>query len=249
MKSLIVIPARLESTRLPRKLLLCQTGKSLLQHTCESASTSKKAERVIVAADHPDIAEEVERFGGSVIMTDPSHSCGTDRVAQVANEFDQFEIVVNVQGDEPELPGLAIDLAISILEDRPDAKMATLATPIRKRSQLDDPSCVKVVLDDTGRAMYFSRAPIPSARSWEEQLLAADPPHFFQHVGLYAYRRDFLLQIPVMNRPAIESIESLEQLRVLHAGIPIHVGVIDHPILGIDTPDDYAAFVRSHENR
>ena len=182
-------------------------------------------------------------------MTDPNHSCGTDRVAQVANEFDQFEIVVNVQGDEPELPGQAIDLAISILEDSPDAKMATLATPIRKRPQLEDPSCVKVVLDDTGRAMYFSRAPIPSARSWDVQLLSTDPPNFFQHVGLYAYRREFLLQIPAMYRPAIESIESLEQLRVLHAGIPIHVGIIDHPIQGIDTPDDYAAFVRRHSNR
>ena len=122
MKSLIVIPARLESTRLPRKLLLQETGKSLLQHTYESASNSKRADTAIVAADHREIADEVTRFGGTVVMTDPLHRCGTDRVAEVARDLNQFEIIVNVQGDEPELPGPAIDLAISILERNPDAK-------------------------------------------------------------------------------------------------------------------------------
>lgn len=249
MKSLIVIPARLESTRLPRKLLLKETGKSLLQHTYESASKSKKADTLVVAADHPDIEDEVERFGGSVVMTDPQHRCGTDRVAEVAKELNQFEIFVNVQGDEPELPGPAIDLAISILERNPDANMATLATPIRDESLLRDPSCVKVVFDDNSQALYFSRAPIPFAQNWQADLLAADPPNFYQHVGLYAYRREFLMQIPSLKRPAMESLESLEQLRVLHAGIAIHVGIIDHPIVGIDTPDDYAAFVSRQAKR
>lgn len=203
----------------------------------------------MVAADDPDIVKEVERFGGNVVMTDPQHRCGTDRVAEVARDHDQFEIFVNVQGDEPDLPGDAINLAISILETKPDAQMATLATPIRNEELLRDPSCVKVVLNAKSQAIYFSRAAIPFARQWHHDLLTADPPNFFQHVGLYAYRRQFLLQIPAMNRPAIEATESLEQLRVLHAGIPIHVGVIDHPIVGIDTPHDYAAFVRRQVKR
>ena len=207
LKSIIVIPARLESTRLPRKLLMRETGKSLLQHTYEAASTSKRADQVTVAVDHPELAAEVTRFGGNVVMTDTCHCCGTDRVAEVANGLGQFEIFVNVQGDEPELPGTAIDLAISILETNPDAKMATLATPLREEALLRDPSCVKIVLNDDNRALYFSRAPIPFARNWDENLLSADAPNFYQHVGLYAYRREFLLQIPNMNRPAIESIE------------------------------------------
>ena len=127
--------------------------------------------------------------------------------------------------------------------------MATLATPLRERSLLEDPSCVKVVLNAGHQAMYFSRAAIPFPRNWSDELFSAEPPNFFQHIGLYAYRRDFLLQIPAMDQPALESIESLEQLRVLHSGISIDVGIIDHPIVGIDTADDYAAFVSRQSNR
>ncbi len=249
MKSIIIIPARLQSSRLPRKLLLRETGKSLIQHTYESAGTSSKAELVIVAADHHEIFDEVSRFGGQVVMTSADHPCGTDRVAEVATASPEFEIIVNVQGDEPEISGEAIDLAIEILEQNPDAKMATLATPIRDRSLLNDPGCVKVVTNSDGEAMYFSRSPIPMARDWNDELLNATPPNFLQHVGLYAYRREFLLEIPTMAKPTLESIESLEQLRVLHSGTPIHVGLIDHPLVGIDTPNDYAAFVSRQSNR
>ena len=248
MKSLIVIPARLESSRLPRKLLLRETGKTLLEHTYHSASKSKLADSVIVAADHSEISDCVTAFGGTVVMTNPDHTCGTDRVAEVAAKNADFEIVVNVQGDEPELPGAAIDLAISILADNPEVPMATLATPIRHRKQLQDPSCVKVVIGGAGQAIYFSRAPIPFAREWDDSLLTDDPPNFFQHVGLYAYRREFLAKISNLQRPPMESIESLEQLRVLNAGFAIHVGLIDDPIAGIDTPDDYEAFVRRQRN-
>jgi 3-deoxy-manno-octulosonate cytidylyltransferase (CMP-KDO synthetase) len=139
-------------------------------------------------------------------------------------------------------------LAISLLEQNPDIPMATLATPIRSRQMLDDPSCVKVVVDLQGRAMYFSRSVLPHARQWSDNLLDSDPPNFLQHVGLYAYRRDFLLKIPSLPVPAMEKIESLEQLRVLANGHTILVGNIDHPIAGIDTPDDYAAFVRRHSS-
>ena len=272
MKSVIVIPARLNSTRLPRKLLLNETGKSLLRHTYESASKSRKSERVIVAADDPEIVAEVESFGGTALLTDPDHVCGTDRIAEVALKLTDYDLFINVQGDEPEISADAIDLAIEILEQAEDSQangantvasaqpvmMSTLATPIVSRSQLEDPNCVKVVIDANGRAMYFSRSPIPHPRTWSDSLLEHEPDHsggptqpanFLQHVGLYGYRRDFLLKIPSLPVPLMERIESLEQLRVLHSGFPIKVGIIDHPITGIDTAEDYAAFVKRASNR
>jgi 3-deoxy-manno-octulosonate cytidylyltransferase (CMP-KDO synthetase) len=132
-----------------------------------------------------------------------------------------------------------------MLERNPTAVMATLATPIRCRRQFEDPACVKVVSDSNGKALYFSRSPIPCPREWDDSLLTAEPPHFFQHVGLYAYRRDFLLQLAGMRPSGLEKIEKLEQLRVLEAGYSILVGVVDEPTFGIDTPEDYRAFVEA----
>jgi 3-deoxy-manno-octulosonate cytidylyltransferase (CMP-KDO synthetase) len=148
-----------------------------------------------------------------------------------------------VQGDEPEISAAAIDLAVELLENHPAAVMSTLATPIRTKEKLHDSSCVKVVFDQHQRAIYFSRAAIPFARNWDDSLLTADPPHFHQHIGLYAYRRDFLLRLAELPRAGIEAIENLEQLRVLDAGHTILVGVIDEPTIGIDTPEDYREFV------
>jgi len=239
----IVIPARLESTRLPRKLLLRETGKPLIQHTYEAALRATRRLDVRVAADHEDIATVVRDFGGHVEMTDPNAPSGTDRVAEVARHLTDAEIIVNVQGDEPEIAGSAIDLAIELLEANPTAVMSTLATPIRSRQQLNDPACVKVVFDANNRAMYFSRSPIPHAHQWDDSLLQDEPPHFYQHVGLYAYRREFLLQVATMKPSRLEQLERLEQLRVLEAGHQILVGVIDEPTTGIDTPEDYRAFV------
>jgi 3-deoxy-manno-octulosonate cytidylyltransferase (CMP-KDO synthetase) len=243
MISQIIIPARLASTRLPRKLLLAETGKPLIQHTYESAQQALRPAGVCVATDHEDILRVVQKFGGKAEMTDPQASSGTDRVAEVALRMPDAEIIVNVQGDEPEIAGRSIDLAIELLERQPDAVMSTLATPIRSRRQLEDPACVKVVFDHRQRALYFSRSPIPRAREWDEALLLAEPPHFYQHVGLYAYRRDFLLKLAGMPPSSLERVEKLEQLRVLQAGYSIIAGVIDEPTFGIDTPDDYAAFV------
>ncbi|MBN2293465.1 MAG: 3-deoxy-manno-octulosonate cytidylyltransferase [Pirellulales bacterium] len=239
----IVIPARLASTRLPRKLLLEETGKPLICHTYDAALTAKRPAGVCVAADHEEIAEAVEAFGGIVEMTDPEAKSGTDRVAEVATRLEGTDIIVNVQGDEPDLAGESIDLVIDLLEKNPDAVMSTLATPIRSRRQLEDPSCVKVVFDSDNRALYFSRSPIPHAREWDDDLLEADPPHFYQHVGLYAYRRDFLLRLAKLPECELEKLEKLEQLRVLNAGHSIMVGVVDEPTFGIDTPEDYRAFV------
>jgi 3-deoxy-manno-octulosonate cytidylyltransferase (CMP-KDO synthetase) len=239
----IIIPARLASTRLPRKLLLRETGKSLLRHTYEAACRAKKPAGVCVAADHVEIAAEVRAFGGQVFMTSPLCASGTDRLAEVAPRLPQADILVNVQGDEPDLSGEAIDMVIELLERNPHLSMATLATPIRERAKLDDPACVKVVIAD-GRALYFSRAPVPHAREWREELLESEPAHFYQHIGLYGYRRDFLMQLSRWPRTPLEKLENLEQLRVLEHGHSILVGIIDEPSIGIDTPEDYRAFVR-----
>jgi 3-deoxy-manno-octulosonate cytidylyltransferase (CMP-KDO synthetase) len=242
--SLIVIPARLASSRLPRKMLLRETGKSLIQHTFEAARRAKRPQGVCVATDHDEILQEVRAFGGDVEMTSPTCASGTDRVAEIARNRPDIDIFVNVQGDEPELAGHSVDLVVELLERDPRLMMSTLATPIRRREQLLDPACVKVVFDAAGRALYFSRSPIPFVRDWSDSLLHENPPNFFQHVGLYAYRRDFLLRIAQLPPARLEQLEKLEQLRVLDAGHAIAVGVVDEPTVGIDTPEDYAAFVR-----
>lgn len=247
-RTLIVIPARLASTRLPRKLLLDETGKPLIQHTYEAASRATRADGILVAADHDELIAAVRRFGGRVEATDPACRSGTDRVAEVATRYPDYDLFVNVQGDEPEIRATAIDEAIRQLVDNPQLSMSTLATPIREKQKLLDPSCVKVVFDGQGRAMYFSRSPIPHAREWEDGLLQDDPPHFFQHIGLYAYRRDFLLQLASLPQSDHERLEKLEQLRVLDAGHLIAVGVVDEPTIGVDTPDDYRAFVSRWRN-
>ena len=243
-RSRIVIPARLESTRLPRKLLLRETGKPLIQHTYEAAARASRPLGVCVAADCEEIASVVRDFGGEVRLTSPAAASGTDRVAELAASMDDVDIIVNVQGDEPEIDGGAIDAAINCLESHPEAVMSTLATPIRSREPLEDPSCVKVVCDMNGRAMYFSRSVIPHPRQWDERALQQDPPTFLQHVGLYAYRREFLLELASWAPSVNECTESLEQLRVLHYGRQIQVAIIDEPTVGIDTSADYRAFVR-----
>jgi len=239
----IVIPARLQSTRLPRKMLLRETGKSLLQHTFEAASKARKAAGVCVATDHGDIAAEVRRFRGQVQMTDPAAASGTDRVAEVAAAMPEVDIFVNVQGDEPEIEPAAIDHVIELLEHDPQADVATLATAIRDRAILLDPNCVKVVRDDHGRALYFSRGPLPYAREWSDALLQRHPPIFLRHMGIYAYRRAVLLEMAKWPAATLEDVEKLEQLRLLAAGRSIRVGLRDQAALGIDTPEDYRAFV------
>ena len=163
-RTYIVIPARYSSTRLPHKMLLRETGKSLLEHTYEAACGAQKAAGVLVATDHAEIARDVERFGGDFVMTSPDCASGTDRVAEVARKLPRAEIVVNVQGDEPEISPASIDRVIELLEENPAAGMATVATPIRQPEQLTNPACVKVVFDQSGRALYFSRSQIPFFR-------------------------------------------------------------------------------------
>lgn len=252
MRSAIIIPARFASTRLPGKMLLDETGKPLIVHTYEAACKAVLPESVCVACDHPDIFTMVERFGGSVKMTDPNAASGTDRIAEVAAQMDGVDIIVNVQGDEPEIAAESIDLAVKMLLDNPDAVMSTLATPIRSRKQLEDPACVKVVFDKTGRALYFSRSVIPHPRSGIQEEMFQRPlaeALFYQHIGLYAYRRDFLLSLSRLPQSENEKAESLEQLRVLHHGYDIMVGLVDEATIGIDTPEDYQKFVQLHTAR
>lgn len=242
--SYVVIPARLGSTRLPRKMLLAETGKPLVQHTYEAALRAERPERVIIATDHSEIESAVRLFGGDVRMTSADCASGTDRVAAVARELPDADILVNVQGDEPEISGEAIDHVVRMLEEQPDKVMATLATPMRDKAQIESPNCVKVTFDSAGRAMYFSRSPIPHAREWRDEYLTSTPATYHLHLGIYAYRRDFLLRLASMPTGKLEQIEKLEQLRVLEAGYQIAVGVIDHAAPGIDTLDEYQAFVR-----
>ena len=242
-KCTLVIPARRRSTRLPDKLLLRKTGKSVLQHTFEAARQTKHPQTILIATDDDKIASEARRFGASVVMTSPDCPSGTDRVAEAVRHHDDAGIVVNLQGDEPEINPEAIDQLVESLWDNPNAAMATLATPIRNRQDLEDPACVKVVFDSAGQALYFSRSTIPHPRDWDDELLQATPAVFHQHIGVYAYRRKLLLRLATLPMGRLEQLEKLEQLRVLEQGEKIMVALVDEPTRGIDTPEDYADFV------
>jgi len=199
---------------------------------------------VIVATDDPRIVAAVESFGGRVVLTRRDHPSGTDRVAEVAAGLD-VDIVINLQGDEPLVDPEALDRLPELLEADPNADMATLAVPLQTRQQWLNPNCVKVVCDRRGRALYFSRSPIPYVRDGEPDF-AAEPPAFLQHLGLYAYRRPVLLRLASSPRETFERLESLEQLRALALGYRIHVGLVRHTAIGVDTLDDYDRFVDTY---
>lgn len=249
MKTAIVIPARHASSRLPGKPLLRQTGKYLVQHVYERACQARRAEVVVVATDDARIEAAVHKFGGRVVRTRRDHPSGTDRVAEVARtHLDGVELILNLQGDEPLIDPAALDLLFELLERSPEAMMATLAVPIRCAEQWRNPNCVKVVCDAAGRALYFSRSPIPFVRDGVPDF-TAQPPRFLQHLGLYAYRRDFLLRLAELPPQPLEQMEKLEQLRVLALGYPILVGQVEHSGQGVDTYDDYLRFVAAYRQR
>jgi 3-deoxy-manno-octulosonate cytidylyltransferase (CMP-KDO synthetase) len=253
--ALIAIPARLSSQRLPRKMLLAETGVPLIEHTWRAARGSRRAADVVVVTDSDEIAAAVRGFGGAAVMTSPECTSGTARIVEALPSLPAADVIVNVQGDEPELAAAAIDAAIELLKACPEAGVATLVTPLQREEDLRDPAAVKAVLtpwhggpDDrpvanAWRAIYFSRSPVPAARDWTASLLQATPPLYWQHVGLYAYRRSVLDRWARLPESRLATVESLEQLRVIEAGIPIVAAAIDHAARGIDTPKDYAAFV------
>jgi 3-deoxy-manno-octulosonate cytidylyltransferase (CMP-KDO synthetase) len=245
MKTAIIIPARYGSQRLPGKPLLRATGKYLIQHVYERASLAKRVFQVVVATDDQRIAAAVASFGGEAVMTEPTHASGTDRVAEVAKQV-PADVVINLQGDEPLVDPSSLDFLAELMERDPNADMATLAAPLTSREQWLNPSCVKVVRDRRGRALYFSRSPIPHVRDGEPDF-AARPPVVLQHLGVYAYRRPALFRLALEPVDAVERLEKLEQLRALALGYRIQVGIVEHAARGIDTPEDYAWFVRTYK--
>lgn len=263
-----IIPARLASSRLPGKMLLADTGKPLIQYAWEAASRASMLDDVLIATDSEEIAAAGRRFGARVELTG-EHPSGSDRIAEVVRRCcHDAEVILNLQGDEPEMDAAAIDKLVTLLRGRPDVEMATLATPIRDTATLNDRSCVKVVCAADGRALYFSRLPIPCYRDGEPaellrrvecrvstvecdedvsatldtQLSTLNSP-WLLHLGIYAYRREFLLALTQMPQSRLEKLESLEQLRAVEAGASILVGVVAHRSVGIDTAADYARFV------
>lgn len=238
-----IIPARLQSTRLPRKLLLAETGRTVLEYTWRSASRARSLSHLIIAADSQEVAAAVSAFGGRCELTG-EHPSGTDRIAEVAARCcPDADILVNIQGDEPEMDPDNIDAVVQALVDCPSAQMATLATPMKSLEQVQASSCVKVVCGRDGRALYFSRAAIPFCRDRDPaEILASEHP-WFLHMGIYAYRRDFLFELTKLPPSRLEQLEKLEQLRALEAGARIQVAVVEHHTVGIDTPEDYARFV------
>jgi 3-deoxy-manno-octulosonate cytidylyltransferase (CMP-KDO synthetase) len=238
MSVLCVIPARYGSKRFPGKALASQTGKPLIQHVYEAAAGAKRVDAVVVATDDERICAAVEAFGGRAVMTRADHPCGTNRVAEAAEAFPDAEIVVNLQGDEPELDPALLDRLIDEMQKDPKMELATLAGPLAAE-EAADPNAVKVVLAASGDALYFSRAPIPVARDGEKSRRAPMLLHF----GIYAFRADALRAYARMPQTPLERTERLEQLRWLEQGRRIRVLVTDHRPAGVDTPEDYAAFV------
>ncbi|MCK4282681.1 MAG: 3-deoxy-manno-octulosonate cytidylyltransferase [Candidatus Brocadiae bacterium] len=250
MKAAVIIPARYGSTRLPGKPILEVarevTGKYVIQHVYERAAQAASVQDVIVATDDERIVAAVRAFGGEARMTDTRHQSGTDRIAQVAADLD-VPIVVNVQGDEPEIRPEQIEQVIALLADDEAAVMGTLAHPIRSEEEWRDPNVVKVALGGNGCALYFSRSPIPYPRDSGGRLEGA-PVELLRHLGIYSYRREFLLQYAQLPPAPVETAERLEQLRALSAGYRIRVGVTPYPCIGIDTPDDLEAWLRKYRD-
>lgn len=235
MRTLAVIPARLGSTRLPRKPLRLLAGKPLIVRVWERVTELEIFDRIIVATDSEDIAAVVHDAGGQATMTSDRHESGTERIREVAMTEDGFDVVVNVQGDEPFVSRYALLGATRKVTDAGFSigTAAVLAAP----SVLNDPNVVKVVTDGRERAMYFSRAPIPFLRDASDAELQRS--QIYQHIGVYAYAIDTLLGWDALPASPLERIERLEQLRALAAGIPIGVSLLDEPVRpGIDTEDD-----------
>jgi 3-deoxy-manno-octulosonate cytidylyltransferase (CMP-KDO synthetase) len=245
-KTAIVIPARYASSRLPGKPLLRQTGKYLVQHVYERACQCRRADAVLVATDDPRIVAAVESFGGNVVRTRRDHPSGTDRVAEAAGQLDA-DLILNLQGDEPLIDPRSLDLLFDLLTQHPEAEMATLATPLHSLEQWHNPNCVKVVCDAAGQALYFSRSPIPYVRDGQPNF-ALRPARFLLHLGLYAYRRAFLLRLAALPPEPLEQLEKLEQLRVLALGHSIQVGVVEQNGFGVDTYEDYRRFVAAYRH-
>jgi 3-deoxy-manno-octulosonate cytidylyltransferase (CMP-KDO synthetase) len=238
----VVIPARLASTRLPRKVLRPIHGKPLVQHVWEAARRSR-AQEVVIAADDAEVLAACRAFGAEAVMTAKRHASGTDRIHEVAvkRRWSAGTIVVNLQGDEPLMPPALVRRAAQLLASDRGADIATLCHPLHSAEEWLNPNVVKVVRDARGHALYFSRAPIPWNRDGEDHFPAGQA---CRHIGLYAYRVSALKAFARLRPAALETAEALEQLRALSAGMTIAVGVTrDSPPRGVDTETDLAAVI------
>ena len=231
MKVICVIPARYASSRLPGKPLADICGKPMIRWVYEQAQQAKLLEKVIVATDNELVYQAVQDFGGNVCMTSADHVSGTDRLAEVATQYPEVDLIVNVQGDEPLIPSVIIDKLVEAFVADATLQMATLKT-VMPDSEYQDPACVKVVTDKADNALYFSRSQLPYVRN---QLPTTK---IYKHIGIYAYKRDFLLKFASLPVGYLEQIESLEQLRVLENGYKIKVVEVDYNAVGVDTPED-----------
>jgi 3-deoxy-manno-octulosonate cytidylyltransferase (CMP-KDO synthetase) len=236
----VIIPARFGSTRFAAKILASDTGKPLVQHVVEQARKCKRVREVIVATDDKRIVDALQIFQTRTVMTDPAHQSGTDRIAEVAGGMSD-DIIVNVQGDEPEIEPATIDALIERLENSSD-DMATAATLFPPDDNPQNPNLVKVVISPQGHAVYFSRLPIPYYR----EPITPGSQAYYLHLGIYAYRRKFLLEYSAWTPTPLEKAEKLEQLRALEHGKSIYVVKVSRAIHGIDTPEQYDTFVKRY---
>jgi 3-deoxy-manno-octulosonate cytidylyltransferase (CMP-KDO synthetase) len=240
-KIIAVIPARYGSTRFPGKALASINGKPMIQWVYERTKRSALIDHVVVATDDDRILSMVKSFGGDAVMTSPAHPTGTDRIAEVVRNM-ECDLVVNVQGDEPLIQHEMIDQAITPLVNDSSIPMGTLCRRIESREEAVDPNVVKVVLDNNGFALYFSRAPIPWDRErWSGRTVLNELPLsavMYKHIGLYVYRRNFLLDYSHMPQTVLEDIEKLEQLRALEHGYRVRTVVTEYESFGVDIPDD-----------
>jgi 3-deoxy-manno-octulosonate cytidylyltransferase (CMP-KDO synthetase) len=247
MQAVALIPARFGSTRFPGKLLANQTGKFLIQHVYEQVVAARRVERCIVATDDQRIVEAVRSFGGEVAMTRSDHPSGTDRIAEAVRGLHgkPEDIILNVQGDEPEIEPACLDRLVERLASNAGCPTATLACPFPPEADPRDPNCVKVVCNRQQMALYFSRALIPHRR----EAGAADDGQWLLHLGVYAYRRAFLLELASWEPSPLERTERLEQLRVLEHGHAMAVTIVPQARAGVNTPEDYERFVARQHGR
>lgn len=239
-KVVVCIPARYGSTRFSAKVLAKDTGKYLIQHTYEQARKAKLADSVLIATDDQRVLDAAKDFDAPCVLTSTTHQSGTDRIAE-AIENTNADIIVNLQADEPEIDPANIDKVAQLLIDNPESHMATLAAEFETTEQISDPNIVKVVTDSQGKAIYFSRSVIPYDR---QACGVGNKDLYLRHLGIYAYRRDFLLKFTKLPVSRLEQTEKLEQLRAIENRYSILIATVTHTRDGIDTPEQYKAFVQ-----
>lgn len=243
MKTVIIIPARYSSTRLNAKPLIEVGGKPIIQWVYEQAKTVKAADDVIVATDNREIFDTVKNFGGEAEMTSVDHKSGTDRIAEVISRHDEYDLIVNLQGDEPLISTQNITTAINLLKDDKNADISTLVKVVKDKAEVENPNLVKCIFDKYNYAIYFSRNKLPYERKDYEG-------DFYGHIGLYCYTKEALLKMTKLPQANIEKAESLEQLRAIYNGMKIKVAVVESNAIGIDTKEDLQAFeeyVKTHK--